>query len=61
MFLPLTLSLYKQECGKSDLVDRNHALIRVQVISKKHDFYNEHGSFGGEEGEELKEPGPDYL
>lgn len=60
VFLPLILSLYKQECGRSNLVDRSHALIIVKVISNKYDFCNE--PLGGEEREELREKhGPAYL
>lgn len=54
VFLPLTLSLYKQECVRSNIVDRSHALIIFKVTSSKHDFCNEHDTCGWQGGGRAK-------
>jgi len=54
VFLPLTLSSYEQEYGRSNLVDRSCALVIVKVISNKHGFCNEYDTFGWRGGGRAK-------
>lgn len=61
VFLPLALLLYKQECGRSNLVDRNHALFIVKVISNKHEFCKEHHTLGLRGGKAQRKAWPFLL